>query len=42
MRSEQPNHRTIERSNALLPNGVAIDPLTPEQRRYLESWEMGI
>jgi adenosylhomocysteinase len=21
--------------------GVAIDPLTPEQRRYLESWEMG-
>jgi len=21
--------------------GVAIDPLTPEQRQYLESWEMG-
>jgi adenosylhomocysteinase len=21
--------------------GVAIDPLTPEQRRYLDSWEMG-
>jgi adenosylhomocysteinase len=21
--------------------GVAIDPLTPEQKRYLESWEMG-